>query len=310
MAKFKRICNKVELKPVLFAVIALFSLTYVQAQELRCNVSVVAPSVQGTNRKVFESLQTALNEFMNNQRWTDKVYSAEERIECNFMLNIKEMISIDEFKGTLQVQARRPVYNASYNTVLFNFQDQNLHFKYVEFEPLVFNPSNFDSNLIGMMAFYAYIVIGLDEDSFAQMGGTSSFQKAEQIVNRAQNARESGWKSFENQRNRYWLVENMLDEYHKPLRECMYRYHRLGLDRLAEKIETGRDETAKALELLRKVHRQKPGAFLLQVFFNAKADEVVNLFSESFGVEKSNIYNLLTEIDPSNLDKYKTLKSN
>ncbi|MFT3738194.1 MAG: DUF4835 family protein [Breznakibacter sp.] len=310
MATFRFLCTGLLQKIGLVGMCVAMALVDAHAQELRCNVSVVAPSIQGTNRKVFETLQTALNEFMNNQRWTDKVYASEERIECNFMLNIKEMISIDEFKGTLQIQARRPVYNSSYNTVLFNYQDQNLHFKYVEFEPLVFNPSNFDSNLIGMMAFYAYMIIGLDEDSFAPMGGTSSFQKAEQIVNRAQNASQTGWKSFENQRNRYWMVENMLDEYHKPLRECVYRYHRLGLDRLAEKVETGREESANALELLRKVYRQKPGAFLLQIFFNAKADEVVNLFSESFGVEKSNMYNLLTEIDPSNLDKYKALKSN
>lgn len=283
--------------------------SHMASQELRCNVSVVSPGVQGTNKKVFETLQTSLTEFMNQQRWTDLVYAQDERIECNIMINIKEIISTDEFKGTLQIQARRPVYQSAYNSVIFNFQDQNLHFKYVEFEPLAYNPNTFESNLIGMMAYYAYLIIGIDSDSFALNGGTPYFQKAEQIVSRAQNARESGWKAFENTRNRYWIIENMLDEYHKPLRECTYRYHRQGLDRMAEKAESGREEVVKSLELLQKVYRQKPTSFLLSMFFNAKSDEIVNIFSESFSMEKGQVFNLLTEIDPTNTDKYNVLKA-
>jgi len=279
------------------------------SQELRCTVSVSSQSIQGTNKSVFETLQTALNEFMNNQRWTDKIYANDERIECNFMINIKEMTSVDRFKGTVEIQARRPVYNSLYNSVIFNFQDQNFNFQYVEFEPLVFNPTTFDSNLIAMMAYYAYMIIGFDEDSFALYGGGSSFQKAEAIVARAQNASEPGWKSFENQRNRYWMVYNILDEYHKPLRECFYRYHRLGLDRMAEKVDAGRSEVADALELLKKTYRQKPGSFLLQVFFMAKTDEIINIFSESFSMEKSKVAATLMEVDPSNIDKYKVLTS-
>jgi hypothetical protein len=293
-----------------FLFFAIFAVVFpIGAQELRCNVSVVAPSIQGSNRKVFETMQTALNEFMNSQRWTEKVYAPEERIECNVMLNIKEMVSIDEFKGTLQIQARRPVHNSSYTTVLFNYQDQNLSFNYVEFEPLVFSPNNFQSNLVAMMSYYAYVIIGLDEDSFAPLGGTSSFQKADQIVNRAQSALQPGWKAYESQRNRYWLIENMMNEYHKPLRECMYKYHRLGLDQMAAKVETGRAEIANAIELLKKVHNQKPGSFLMQVFFMAKSDEIINVFSESFGMEKSRVATLLIELDPSNADKYKALTS-
>jgi len=280
------------------------------AQELRCNVSVVTPNIQGTNKKVFETLQTALSEFMNNQRWTDKIYTPEERIECNFQINIKEVVSIDEFKGTVQVQARRPVFQSAYNTVLFNFQDQNFNFRYVEFEPIVFNPSVFESNLVGMMAFYAYVIIGLDEDAFAQNGGSATFQKAEALVSRAQNSRDQGWKSFENTRNRYWIVENMLNEYHKPLRDCMYRYHRLGLDRMVEKSEAARTEIVSALELLQKVYRQKPGSFLLYLFFNAKVDEIVNIFAESPSMEKGKIAALLSEIDPINSDKYNSLTAN
>lgn len=280
------------------------------AQELRCNVSVVTPSIQGTNRKVFETMQSSLNEFMNSQRWTDKVYATDERIECNIMINIKEVISTDEFKGTIQVQARRPVYQSGYFTTLFNYIDQNFHVRYVENEPLTYNPNSFESNLVGLMAYYAYLIIGMDEDSFAPMGGTGTFQKAEQLVNQAQSAREAGWKSFEGTRNRYWLVENILNEHHKPVRECMYKYHRQGLDRMAEKAETGRGEVATALELLRKTFRQKPGSFYLQVFFSAKSDEIVNIFTESFSMEKQRVVELLTEIDPTNLDKYKKISAN
>jgi len=280
------------------------------AQEFQCAVQVVSPSVQSSNKKVFETLQTAIMEFMNNQKWTNDVFAPEERIDCNIMINIAEVISIDEFKGSFQIQARRPVYNSNYYTVLFNHQDQDFHFKYVEFEPLIYNPNNFDSNLVAMLAYYANIVLGLDYDSYKNNGGTAFFREAEQIVNRAQSAREAGWKSFESQRNRYWLVENILNEYHRPLRQCMYDYHRKGLDRMSEKPEEGRAEIAKALELTKKVHRQRPSSFFTQVFFTAKSDELVKIFEESFSMEKGRVVELLQEVDPSNNKKYeKILKS-
>lgn len=294
----------------LFILSVLLLSTSSLAQELRCNISISTQSIQGTNKQVFETLQTALNEFMNNQRWTDKVYAPQERIECSMLINIKEAISIDEFKGTIQIQVRRPVYNSAYNTTLFNYQDPDFHIKYVEFEPLVYNPNTFDSNLIGLMAYYAYVIIGMDEDSYEMNGGSNSFQNAERIVNRAQNAAESGWKSFENRRNRYWLVENVLNEYHKPLRECIYKYHREGLDKMSSNVEDGREEIATALENLRKVHKQVPSSFLLQIFFGAKSDEIVDIFSESFAMEKTTVSALLGEIDPSNADKYKKITAN
>ncbi|MCU4155416.1 DUF4835 family protein [Carboxylicivirga sp. A043] len=292
---------------VLFLIVA----STLSAQEFQCAVQVVSPQVQSSNKKVFETLQTAIMEFMNSQKWTNDKFAPEERIDCNIMINIAEVISIDEFKGTFQIQARRPVYNSNYYTVLFNHQDQDFHFKYVEFEPLVYNPNNFDSNLVAVLAYYANIVLGLDYDSFKNNAGTPYFQEAERIVNRAQGAREAGWKSFEGQRNRYWLTENILNEYHRPLRQCMYQYHRKGLDRMSEKVEEGRAEIAKALELTRKVHRQRPSSFFTQVFFTAKSDELVNIFSESFSMEKGRVVELLMEVDPANNKKYeKILSSN
>jgi hypothetical protein len=285
----------------------MFMLTMVSAQEFRCAVQVESRKVQGTNRSVFETMQKDLMEFMNNMNWTDHIYTPEERIECNILINIQEVISSDEFKGSIQVQARRPVYNTSYNTVLFNWKDQDMHFRYVENQPLIYNPNTFDSNLIAVLAYYAYMILGFDYDSFKLYGGTPYYQKAENIVNRAQQARESGWKSFENKRNRYWITEKVMNEYHRPLRKCMYEYHIKGLDVMQEKTEEGRAQILKSLEELRRIQRQDPGSVMLQVFFTAKSDELVNIFTESFSMEKGRAVNLLKEVDPSNITKYEKL---
>ncbi|TLX78444.1 DUF4835 family protein [Labilibacter sediminis] len=275
------------------------------AQELQCSVSVVSPSVQGTNKQVFETLQSAILEFMNGQKWTDNVFSGEERIECSILINVKEIISVDEFSGSLQIQVRRPVYNSSYSSILLNYLDQDFSFRYVEFEPLIFNPNTFESNLVGVLSYYAYLAIGLDYDTFSKYGGTKYIEMAEQIVNSAQNAPQKGWRSFESTRNRYWLVENYLNEFHRPLRECMYQYHRLGLDKMSDKPEAGRKVVLESIEKLRKTHRQKPGSFGLQVFFDAKSDELINVFSESFSMEKGQAIEVLSEVDPANAEKYK-----
>lgn len=286
-------------------VILLFSLTRLAvAQELQCSVSVVAPSVQGTNKQVFETLQTAILEFMNGQKWTDNVYSPEERIQCSVMINIKEIRSVDDFTGTMQVQARRPIYNSAYSSVILNYLDQDFDFRYAEFEPLIYNPNSYESNLVGVLAYYAYVMLGFDYDSFSKMGGTKYMEKAQDIVNQAQNSPQKGWRSFESTRNRYWLVENYLNEQHRPLRECMYQYHRQGLDAMSDKPEAGRKEVLSAIEKLQKVHRSKPGSFAVQVFFDAKSEELINIFSESFSMEKGRAIEILSEVDPANATKY------
>ena len=294
---------------LLFAIFALSSFARLSSQELRCMVQVVAPGIQGTNRAVFETLQTSIMEFMNGQRWTEHVYQTSERIDCSILINITEMLGSDEFKGTIQIQSRRPVYNSSYISTLINYLDQNLHFRYVEFEPLVYNPNNIESNLVGILAYYAYIILGYDYDSFSQMGGTAYFREAENIVNISQNARESGWKSFESTRNRYWLVENLLNEHHTPLRNCYYQYHRRGMDRMADKPEEGRSNIVSALELLQKVHRQRPNSFAMVLFSNAKTEELINIFSGAQSMEKGRVAEILIEIDPANSDKYEKMRS-
>jgi hypothetical protein len=294
---------------LLILFLSVLSLSY--AQELRCSVQVVSPQVQGTNKKVYQTLQTALTDFMNNRVWTSHVFKPEERIECNILINITEQTTADEFKGTLQVQSRRPVYNSSYSTVMFNYMDNNFSFQYIEFQSLDFSETSFTSNLTSVMAYYAYMILGFDYDSFSENGGTEYFKKADNIVNNAQSATDKGWQAFDskNNKNRYWLVKNVLDEKYAPVREFYYRYHRKGLDLLDSKPDAARADIAESLELLQQVYRQKPDPYLnyLQVVFDAKADEFVNIFSESFTEEKNRVLTILKEIDPPNGTKYEKI---
>ncbi len=292
----------------LLIVLMLLITALAPAQEFQCSVQVMSPSVQGTNKKVFETLQTALTEFMNTQRWTDHQYSARERIECNFMFNVSDMAN-DDFKATLQIQARRPVFGSTYYSTTLNLQDNDINFRYVENQPLIFNLNNFDNNLVAIMAYYAYMILAVDYDSFEMYGGSEFYKKAEQIVSRAQTRSEKGWKSFESQRNRYWFVENALNEVHKPLRQTIYTYHRKGLDSMGEKPENARQQIYQSLENLRKVQRQTPGSYFLALFFTAKADEIVSIYSEAFAMERGKASELLQEIDPGNTDKYLRLKT-
>lgn len=302
-------------KLVLFFTIFLSFALFTKAQELKCNVQILSQQIPGSNKQVFQTMQNAVYEFMNNRIWTNHAYENQERIECNILINLTEQPSADEFRGTLQIQSRRPVFNSSYNTVMLNYLDNNLQFNYIEFEPLEFNESSHLSNLTSVLAYYAYIILGFDYDSYSFEGGTEYFQKAEVIVNNAQNAPEKGWKAFDakSNKNRYWLVKNILDKNYAPLREFMYRYHRNGLDLLDSKINEGRANIAESLKLLQTVFRNKPDPFMyyLQVIFDAKSDEFVNIFSEAFAEEKSRVVVILKEINPSNSTKYdKIIKNN
>lgn len=295
---------------ILFFTILLFLVSFsLSAQELRCNVQVITNQIQGTNKQKFATLQKSIYEFINSRSWTNHVFSNEERIEANILINLTEEISSDEFRGTIQIQSRRPVYNSSYSTVLFNYMDNNLHFRYTEHEPLEFSESRHISNLTSILAFYVYIIIGLDYDSFSLNGGTEFFQKAETIVSNAQNAPQRGWRSFESNRNRYWLIANLRDSRYAPLREWNYRYHRTGLDRMSERPSDARREIAESLELLQRVYREKPDPFMhvMQVMINAKSDELVNVFSESNPEEAARVAAILREIDPANTPKYQQI---
>jgi hypothetical protein len=300
------------MRRIIGIILFLFTAYGLVAQELKCNVQVISQKVEGSNKQVFETLQNAIFEFMNNKVWTNHVFGEEERIECNLLFNITERISADEFRGTLSIQSRRPVFNTNYYTTMINAEDNDIRFRYVEFEPLEFDLNSYTSNLTSILAFYAYFIIGLDYDSFALEGGTRYFENAEKVVINASNSsNETGWKPVDDMahRNRYWLVKDMIDSEYAPLREFYYRYHRHGLDLMESKVNEGREEIAASLELLQKIHRNKPDPYLhlLQVVFDAKADEISKVFSESFPEQKNRVYAMLIEMDQSNTNKYKTI---
>lgn len=295
--------KKVFLILIFFATANLLS----KAQELNCNIQVVANSVQGTETQVYETLKESLYEFMNSRRWTNYSFNLEERIECTFLITITEKVSSDRYKASLQVQARRPVFNSAYNSAILNLKDNNFEFDYVEYQPIVFNENSFESNLTSVLAFYAYMIIGFDFDTFSPMGGTPFYNKAQTVINNAQSSAFKGWKSIEDNKNRYWFLENVLNSSYTSIRECLYKYHRLGLDQMSESTDNAKKEIITAIELLRKTHRSKPGSYLMQIFFDAKADEIVNIFSEASSMEVGQIKNTLNEIDPANSTKYNNI---
>jgi hypothetical protein len=297
-------------KAGLLLLILFFSLN-LQSQEMRCNVQVVSQQIQGSNKQVFQTLQNAIYEFMNNRVWTNHVYAMEERIECNMMFNITEQLSADDFKGTLTIQVSRPVYNTNYNTTTLNFVDNDIRFRYVEFSPLEFNLSSHISNLTSILAFYSYFVLGIDYDTFSLMGGSQYFNNAEQIVLNAQGAAESGWKPMDNtsHKNRYWLIKDMIDIDYEGVRVFNYNYHRLGLDVMDEQVVEARAEITNSLELLQQVYRKKPDPYmyLLRLVFDAKVDEIVNVYTESYPEERNRAHDILTEVDKPNANKYKAI---
>jgi hypothetical protein len=298
------------MKRIFFFLFAFLTASTLHSQELRCNVTVTAQQIQGANRQLFRTMQADIYEFMNNRKWTEHVYTYDEKIRCNILIRLDEQISTDEFKGSIQVQLTRPVFGSSYETTILNIKDNDFQCRYAEFEPLEFNESFNKSNLTSVLAFYAYVILGFDYDTFSLEGGTPFFEKAQAIVNNSQNAREKGWKAFESERNRYWLTENILNKSYSDYRKCMYTYHRQGLDLLVQKTEEGRANIAESLRDIQKVFRRRPSVYILQMFFDAKADELVNVFSKSFPDERNRVLAILNEVDPSNGSKYKKISDN
>lgn len=279
-------------------------------QEFLVSVNVNAPTIEGTDRRVFESLQSALYEFMNNRKWTNVNIKNLERIECTMMLTIRERMSSDEYKGTLNIVLQRPIYKTSYNSVQLNFIDENIQFRYLESQPLEFSDNAFSSNLTATFAFYAYIMLGLDFDSYSLNGGDAFFTAAENIVNSAQNANERGWKAFDGNRNRYWLVENLRNPAYRGLRQFLYEYHRTGLDVMADNQDEGRANIATALSYLEQAKKSRSDLFFLQLLTDAKRDEIINIFSKGSPQEKTKVANIMREVDPSNASKYEKIIAN
>ena len=292
-------------KLIILLLICLPALT--KAQEFMCQVTVNSTEVEGTEKKVFQTLQSALYEFINNRKWTNYVFKTEERIDCSIMITITSRPASDQFVGKVNVIQQRPVYRTAYNTNLLNIVDKDFNFKYIELEPLVFNDDSYTSNLTSMVAYYLYIMLGIDADSFTKMGGTPYYEKARSVVNSAQNAPEKGWKAYESLKNRYWLVENLMNNTYAPFREGLYTYHRQGLDLMSENMELGRSGVNDCLENIQRVNREKTGVYVVQAFMDAKRDELVNIYSQAAPMDKTKAVNILKEIDPANSSKYQQI---
>jgi len=290
----------------LFVLIPLFGLP----QELKCQVQILTNQIQASDKKVFQTLRNAIYEFMNNRKWTNDQFQQEERIDCSILINITEWNKAENFNATLQVQARRTIFNSSYDSRLINYVDNDIHFFYLENDPLEFSENTYISNLTSLLAYYAYIIIGLDYDTYSMLGGSQYIQKAQNIVNNSQSSGEKGWKSFENKKNRFWMADDMLNQIYRPYRELMYNYHRLGLDKMTEDVNSARSVMLESIEGLQRIHVNQPSSFVLQILFDAKADEIVNIFSEGNQDEKLRIIKILNKIDPAHHNKYSKIIKN
>lgn len=294
-------------KALLFFFIIVIAAVGARSQEMQCMVQISSPGMAETDRAILQVLQTQVYEFINQRNWTEYQYKTEERIEASILITVNEKVGNDEYRGSIQVQSRRPVYRTSYSTPILNHNDRDFTFRYVENQPLEYADNVYTSNLTSVLAYYAYVIIGFDFDTFTPMGGNPYFQKAQAIVNLAQNAQERGWKSFEGQRNRYWLMENIFNTQYNNIRQGLYTYHRLGFDRMTDNMDMARAEVTAALELFQRTHRQRPGSYLMSIIMTTKGDELVNLYTEAPATEKNQVVQILSEIDPANSARYRRI---
>ena len=268
------------------------------AQELNCNVVVNSDKIQGTNKEVFNTLQTAIAEYMNDTKFSTVQLSPNERIECTLQFIVSEYTD-DRFVCQLMIQSRRPVYNSSYTTPLINFQDKEVEFNYKEYDPLVFSPSTYENNLTCILNFYAYLILGIDFDSFVLYGGDSFFEMARTMVQLGQSTQEPGWKAFENNRNRSAILSAFVEPATKPFREMWYNYHRKGMDEMVLGVAKARSTVGKSLEVLKTLYSNNSSSVLFPMFKEAKFDEIINIYSKASSTEKNDMYNLLIDIYPS-----------
>lgn len=282
-----------------------------QAQELNCIVTInVGPRVQTTDRSVFTDMKNAFQQFLNTRKWTNDNYLAHEKINCSILININDMPAIGIFSASVQVQAARPVYNTNYSSLTFNFADRDWEFDYLESQPLEFNDNMYTSNITSMLAFYAYTIIGMDYDTFSELGGTPYFQRALQVVNNAQSSNRPGWQSVGSIRNRYWLVENLINPQFADIRRNQYSYHRLGLDTFEKNPDQSREVILKGLKDIKKARDINPNAILVITFFDAKAKEIANIFSDGQLPIRKEAYDLMTTMDPTNRAGYEKIIKN
>lgn len=279
----------------------------VSAQELRCGVTINTQQLTTTDVKVFKTLEVAIREFMNNRKWTDDTFQPEEKIDCEFIITITEEPAANKYKGQASIISRRPVFGTDYNSTIVNTVDKDFEFDYTEYEPLDFNESTSLSNLTSMLAYYAYLVIGMDYETFSEKGGDKYFQKAFAIVNQATTREEKGWKAYDGSRNRYWLINNILDPRFSGIRDIYYSYHRIALDQMNDKPAESVKIVTGNLQTLDNINRTNPNSMFMQLFFTAKSDELVGIYSQASPQDRAKAANYLMKLDPTNTQKYQTL---
>ena len=297
--------NWIIVKRITFILFCLLTLIVSQtkAQELNCSVTVNSDMIEGTNKQIFSTLKTAIEEYMNHNRWTNMSYAEHEKIECSMLIVVKSKTE-DMFVCDMTLQSRRPVYGSTYTTPLINFVDKNFNFTYQEYDRIEYQQNTFTTNLTAMLAYYCYLIIGHDQDSFQRLGGTPFFQQCEDIVNACQSAsmndqEQRGWLAFDSNRNRYALTNNLIDEAFKKYRNYYYEYHRLGLDEMSNNVANARARIAEGMPVLIESYRARPATYVINTFLDAKADEMVDIFSKGTDKEKKEVYEILMDIDPT-----------
>jgi hypothetical protein len=280
---------------------------FIQAQELNCVVSVNSERVTANTQQVFKTLETSLNDFVNKTKWSSQNFNQNERIECSMFINVSE-VDNTTFTATIQIQSSRPVYNSIYSTPIFNYNDKDFTFKYVEFESLNFNPNSFDSNLVSVVAFYSYIIMALDADSFESLKGNRYLEMAQNVMSVAQTGGYKGWSQTDGLQNRYYLISDLLSNTFNPIRQAYFEYHANGLDKMADDVKLGKENLKTALLNLSVIHSVRPNAFLTRVFFDAKSDEIADIFSDGPSIQTTELVDKLNRLSPLNASKWSTIK--
>ena len=286
----------------IFTFVLLFIFGGVQAQQLNCTVTVDAQRLSVTNQQVFKTLQTSISEFVNKTDWTGQTVKQNEKINCSIYITVSANNS-DQFIATIQVQSSRPVFNSSYTSPVLNYNDKDFSFRYTEFENLIFNPTSFDSNLVSVLSFYSYIILGMDADTFVMESGNPYFETAQNILNVAQQGGSKGWSQADGNQNRYFLINDILSPAFKQVRQTMFEYHS-GLDLMNQDLKEAKEKIKGSLIDLAKLNASRPNAFLTRVFFDAKSDEIVAVFSGGPSITISDLVDNLNKISPLNSSKW------
>jgi len=279
----------------------------VSSQELNCTVNVIAQQTGNDNNVVFKTLEKQLNEFINNTQWTEKEFSVEERIKCSMVINVTSYEN-DRFNATLQVSSSRPIFNSTYSSPVYNYNDKDFNFQYLEFQNLVYNPLQFESNLISVLSFHVFMILGMDADSFALNGGDEFFAQAQTIANYSQQLNGQGWKLEDGLQSRFALIDNLLSPTFKEIRSTMYDYHITGLDIMADDAKKGKAQVISTLTELQKIHKRRPNSYLLRVFFDAKSDELMDILSGGPSVNITDAVDILNRIAPMHSQKWRKIK--